>query len=384
MSAGKVTIKPKVSASWKADNNFFKAETNEREVYTYRLKPGVEIGYETAKSLISLNYTLDLHEYDDQDPLLPGWQPADRADYTGHTGVLKARTRSTDRLTLGLDESFLKTRDSGASDRFSNSTDRDEFSINRVTPSIFYDFGAKFSAGLRYRHTDTDYDLVTREDSVEKRPMFDIIYNLDSTTSLDLEYQHWERDYSLATSDYTSDQAKLIIRKQFKYFALEAGGGHHERDFDDPALQDIDVFTFRAGLIGQNPPAPEAMPRSHIAIVAERNYNDSGTGDSYFTANRLILNAGHVFMEKLPFNIKASYQNSDYERTFGVTPAGTTALRDDDTITVEGSLGYIINDWLLFTVAAGYEDRDSNLAGFDYDNRYCMATLDFSYSLGKR
>ncbi|MBW1913179.1 MAG: outer membrane beta-barrel protein [Deltaproteobacteria bacterium] len=384
MAQGKVTIKPTVTTSWRTDNNFFKAETNKREVYTYIIKPGIEVGYESAKTLATISYSLDIREYDDQDTIRPGWQAADRDDYVGHIGKLDFKTKPTERLILGLEESYMKTRDPGASDKLSTSTDREKFRINRITPQLFYDFGARFTAGLRYRHSDTDYDLATREDSKEKRPMFDLIYNFNKTTSLDLEYQHWNMDYALTTSDYDSDQVKLIFRKQYKYFALVAGGGRQERDFDDPTLNDIDVTTYRVGIIGQNPPLPEAKPRSYLALGMERNFNDAGAGDSYYVANRMTLNAGHVFAKKLPFDFKAFYQTSDYERTFGLTPEGTTVLRDDDSYNVEGKLGYIFNDWFLFSVSAGYEERDSNLAGMDYENRYIMATIDFSYSLGKR
>ena len=89
-------------------------------------------------------------------------------------------------------------------------------------------------------------------------------------------------------------------------------------------------------------------------------------------------------MEKLPFDMKAEFQESDYKTTTGLTPSGITAIREDDSYNLEGSLGYIYNEYFLFKVAAGYEDRDSNLAGTDYDNRYLMATINFSYDLSRK
>ena len=50
-------------------------------------------------------------------------------------------------------------------------------------------------------------------------------------------------------------------------------------------------------------------------------------------------------------------------------------------------LKYLLNiftDWVRFIARAGYESRDSNIAGKDYNNRYIMATIDFSYNIGKR
>jgi hypothetical protein len=384
LSQGKVNIKPTISASWRMDDNFYRSETNEKEVYTYLLSPGIELGYETAKSLVSLSYNLNAYYYDDQDPLVPGALPADNQDYVGHGGNFIAKTRPTDRILLGLEESYYKTRDPAASDIFSEPTDREKYYINRLTPSIFYDFGAKFSAGIRYRDTRTNYYAATREDSTEKRPMFDLVYNFNEKTSLDLEYQHWTRDYNGGTSDYVSNQGKLIFRKQYHYFGLEAGGGYHKREFEDPTLKDINIFTYRFGLMGQNPPALEGMPRSYLSFVAERNVNNQGSGDTYFKDNSFTLMFGYVYMEKVPLDIMVNYQTRGYKMTYGLTSSGTTALRDDDIYKMEGGIGYILKEWLILRVTAGYEKRDSNIVGRNYKNNYYIARLDFNYSLGKR
>jgi hypothetical protein len=253
-----------------------------------------------------------------------------------------------------------------------------------LTPTVYYRFGAKFSAGIRYKYTKTDYLVDYREDSTENRPIFDLVYNLNSTTSFDLEYQDWQRDYDIGTSDYSSNQVKFIFRKQYKFFELEAGAGYHSRDFEDTALPDIDVFTYRFGIIGQNPTDAQGMPRSHLAIIAESNLNDSGIGDIYFTATRFTLKAGRIFFDKFPAELSGRFQNSDYERQTGLTPDGTTEIRDDDLYAIEGSLAYLLNDWLNFKLSAGHEKRDSNIAGRDYDNNYFKVQLNFSYGFGRR
>jgi hypothetical protein len=44
----------------------------------------------------------------------------------------------------------------------------------------------------------------------------------------------------------------------------------------------------------------------------------------------------------------------------------------------------MFTDWLTFSLTAGFEERDSNVAGNDYDNTYYMAKLDLVYNLGAR
>lgn len=374
-------IKPKVAAQWRVDSDYYRAgEDFEREVFTYLVQPGIELGIETAKTELLLDYTFDAYYYDDKDPIPIGEEPTDENDYGGHTGILKARYRPFSRVLLGLDNSFYKTRDPAQSDIFNNAVIREKYFINRVTPMIFYDLGHKFSVGLRYRNTETNYSREDLEDSTENRGMFDFIYNFTRSTSLDFEYQCWKRNYDLTTSDYTSNQVSLIFRQQFNYFSFEAGGGYHKREFSDPALEEIDIPTYRIAILGQNPPAPERDPRSYFSLVDELNFNDQGLSEDYFKAHRITLSAGHLFLEKLLVAITGYYQNSDYESpsVFAIVD------RKDDDYNVSGTIGCKLTNWLTLSVTAGYEERNSNIDFFDYENRYYMARLEFGPSLGSK
>lgn len=378
-SADNFNLKPKISASWKSDSNYFKAETNEREIYTYLVQPGLEFGYQTAKSQVLFDYTMDLHYYDDQDDVPVGQTPADESDFTGHTVGFSAISQPFDRLTLGLDNLFNMTRDPGLSDRFSNEVSRDKYYINRFSPYLRYKFGPVFSAGLKYNNIELDYSPATREDQSEHRGIFDLEYSFTRLTSVDLEYQIWKRSYTGTSSTFTSNQVKLILKKQFQYFTFEAGGGYHDRSFEKAGLESTDIFTYHVEIRGQN----EAK-RSYISFTADRNYNDSGEGDVYFKGHKFDISAGHLFFEKLPLDLTASYQISDYETQTGTTPEGTTELREDDKYEISGQLGYMITNDLILAVKVGYETRDSNLQGYDYDNRYIMAKIDFGYEFGRR
>lgn len=384
MAAQKFIIKPRFSASWQVDDNFFKSEINEREVYTYLFQPGVDVGFETAKNVLMFNYTLNNYNYDDQDSLLLGQEAADREDYTGHKLVFKDTYRPTGRLALGLEDFYDKTREPAESDRFSNSTSREKYTVNQISPWISYDIGPKLSSEFRYRLKEKDYDRSINEDAEENRALIKLTYKLKPKTTVNLEYQTWGMDYDHTTSDYDSDQVKLIFMKQFKHFSFEAGAGYHNRSFDAGSIDDMDLLTYRVALIGQNPPAPDVNRKSYITLAAEQNFNDLGEGDQYYKAHRFTLKAGHLFMEKILVSTDNYYQNSDYEITTGLTPSGTVELRDDRIYNLSCSLGYRFLDWLMFSLTAGYEDRNSNLAGFDYENRYYMAKMDFSYNLGRK
>jgi hypothetical protein len=373
-------IEPKVSGSWMAESNYYRQEFEEKEVYTYLLRPGIDLAYKTAKSLVELDYTLDAHFYDDRDPDVGGRSPE---DYLGHTFTFKSRTEPTSRLTLGLDDSFYLTRDPYQSDILSNRRTRLEYWINRLTPRVVYTFGPKFSAGLRYRWTELDYDRDVFEDSTEHRGIFDLIYSLNSRAHFDLRYQHWGMHYEKDTSDYISDQIELLFKRQFHYVALVAGGGYHDRRFDNPDKEDIDSPTIKIGFEAQNPPAGGRL-KSWGSLYFIQDYPVWHDLQDYYVARRVAAEAGHVIRGRFPLRIAAAYQNSDYETFTGLTPGGNIEVRNDDGYGIQGSLGYLFTDWIELSATAGYEKRDSNLVGLSYENEYVMMTLNLALEVGHR
>lgn len=380
----KVTIKPMITISSRIDSNFYKTETDEKEVYTYVVRPGIELGYSTAKSSISLKYSLDAHFYNNQHGLSYGKETADVDDFIGHIFDLSARTKPFDRLTLGLDNSFSRTRESVKAERYSEPAERYKYNINRFTPMIFYEFENKFSAGLKYRNTVIDYEQDTDEDSTENRGIFDLVYNFSPETSLDLEYQYWQRDYDMDTSDYTSNQLRLILRKQFNYLSFEAGGGYHKRSFDKGTAEDRSIFSYRFAITAQNPPLPNSTPRTHIMFAAEQDFSDSGVIDNYYKAHQFTLSAGRIFREKILTKLEGKYNIKDYEKMTGTTPEGNEALREDDYYSLTATAGYMFSERISLNLSLGYENRDSNLDGYDYDNTYFKVSIDSTYDLGSR
>ena len=390
-AAPKFIIKPMVTVSGRWESNFFKTENNEREVFTYLLQPGIQLGVETAKLKVLFNYTMEAYFYDDSSDVPAGERPADDLDYIGHLAALNITYTPFDRLTLGLNDSFYRTRYPTAYDRLSDSIERDQYDINRLTPMIFYDFENRFSAGLRYVRTDIKYSETESNDSTEHRGILNLLYDPTRTITFDFEYQHWMLGYELDDDiDYHSDQIKLIFQKRYKYYAFDLGVGYHMRDFENPAMEDADTFAYKVAILGQNPAPPEGRrhlgqvfvrTKSHFYLAAERNFNNYGAN---YTANRFTLDVGHVFLHKIEARVKGYYQMSDYETALGLTPAGNLETRDDDTYNISGSLAYLFTERLDLSLTAGFEDRNSNLAGQDYENKYVILRLNFNFDFKSR
>lgn len=363
-------IVPKVSGSWRYDSNYFLANFNERPVFTYLLQPGLDLGIETAKSSVKLNYTLDAYWYDDRDSVPPFERAASDYNYVGQTGDLQMRYQAFPRLQFGLDDTLRLTRDPAQSDQFSDSIIRAKYCLNAVTPLMIYEFGPKFNAAVRYRNTKIDYlDPKDIEDSRENRGIFDFIYNFNRRNSIDLQYQYWRKDYEVS-SDYSSNQVKLIFRRQMRSFDLIVGAGYQNRNYTDSTLGSDGVFTYNVILDGEI----LEKRRAYATFRAEQNLNDQAFGSDYFIATRFGLSGGYEFTPKLSADALTSYQISDYQ----LTP------RKDKTYTLSGGVNYRFTRWMAFNVAVGYETRDSNIFGLDYDNTFVIARLNFAYEIGRK
>ncbi len=369
----KIVIKPRVDVGYQYNSNFWKAEDEEVAVGTTYIKPGVTLGYETARTQISLDTALQAYWYDDIDTPSAGIQDSSDDDYVGFSGILSGNYQLTDRVNIGLSDEVYVTRDPAQADSNSNSVDRDKYTINYFEPSVYYELSDKFGLLAKYRNTLTDYEE-DLEDSNENRGIFDIYYNLNRSSTIFLDYQFWKRDYDQTSSDYTSHLVTLNYQREFKHFTLTAGGGYHHRSFDESALDDLDMLSWNFQILRQDPDSTAQTSRSRLALDIGQDMNDDGTGDEYFTSTYARFSGAYRFTGKLEASASASYQNSDYEES----------TREDDKYKFSAKLAYQPLYFLTLGLEAGTETRDSNLAGYDYDDTFVLATIDIDYDFAKK
>ena len=374
----KFIIKPVIDTSYMVDTNFYKSASNKRSVRTLTLSPGVEIGYRTEKSRISAKGSLNVTTYDDRDNVPAGMTDSDENDYTGHNVTLFADTMLFTRITAGLDDTWIKTRNPSERDEFDNFTDINEYSINRIRPWLKYRISDRFSAGFEYNNTSIDYSSDFEEDSSQSGGKANLYYELSKFTTIDFEYSLWKMNYDLTSSDYTSRQYRTNFSSKFKYFGFAGGVGFHERQFDQTGLNDMETVSWDISIKGQNPPEPnfDERPRSYMNLSFAQNFNNTGNGNEYYRADRLTLVLGHLFMEKLDASIKTYFQKSDYEEDL--------LNRKDDTYSISGNLAYFVNERFTLVLKSGIESRDSSVDTNDYDNTFVLFRVTFNYDLGSK
>jgi hypothetical protein len=385
-----VTIRPMVTITSRYDSNFYRTDQNEREVYTYIIRPGVQVGVATAKLAVNFSYGLDAYFYNDQSAVPLGLHPASEEDYIGQSANLDASYHLTHRLTVGIRDSFYFTRRSDRYDDFYDDADRRKHYTNRLSPQLYYDFENRFAAGLSYQWQVVDVEDTYNGDAEEQRIAFDLLYNPSRTSTLTLNYQHWIQDYKVGDTDYNSDQVGLTLQKRYKYFFFEAGGGFQNRRFKNPALEDQGSTVYRFAIGGQNPPSYNVGRRiyeedsfklkSHVYLDYERDLNDL---DAFRTDDRFTLSVGHLFLEKIKLWLKVYHTISQFGDELISAADGTTVQREDKTTGVSGAVRYMPASHTSLYLETGLTDRSSNIAGLSYQNIYVQFGVDFSYSMGR-
>lgn len=374
----KFIIKPLISIEYRMDDNFYRTEDTERTVSTLTVSPGMEFGFRTEKSRVAAKGVLNFTSYEDIDSVPAGMTDADSNDFTGHHVTLDADTMLFTRMTAGIADTWINTRNPSERDQFDNFTDVNEYSINRIRPWVKYQITRRIAAGLEFRNTDIDFAADTEEDSSLSEWSGRLYYEVNKFTTIDLEYVGADMSYDGFSSDYTSSEYKINAVSQFKYFAFAGGIGYHERDFDQAGFSDLDTVSWHFSVKGQNPPdlAEGERPRSYMELAFAQNFNNTGNGNEYYRADRVTLMLGKLFLEKIDARINAYYQKSDYQS--GLLD------RDDDTWSFSGQASYFVNDWLTLTLRSGIELRDSSVAFNDYDNAYAAFRVTVNYDLGSR
>ncbi len=372
-------IKPMVITAYGIDSNFYRVHKKERSVSTSTISPGLEFGYRTEKSKVAVKGMLNFVYYDDLNSVPSGKADSDGNNYTGHWLTLFADTKLFTRISLGVDDTWINTRNPTELDRFDNFTDIDEYMINRMRPWLKYRITDRISLGLEFQNTKIDYNASYLEDSDNTGEKLSLYYEINKFTTINLESGFKQMNYDKDSSDYDSSEYRINVVNQFKYFQISGGLGYHQVQFDTPGLSDIETVSWGLSVKGQNPPPGDSsgdLPRSYIDLDFAQNFNDTGTGDEYYRADRLRLILGHLFMEKIDVKLDTYYQKSAYENS--------ASNRNDDTYYLSGIVTYYINDWLLFNLKLGFETRNSSIAENSYDNTFVMFRITFNYNLASR
>ena len=143
--------------------------------------------------------------------------------------------------------------------------------------------------------------------------------------------------------------------------------------FDDAALDKLDLFTWILQIKRLDADSTVQTTRNRLLLEVGQDMNNDGTGDEYYTATYVRFEGGYRLTERIGVSGNAEYQNSDYDRS----------PENDNTYLLSGKLEYTPIDYLSLGIEGGYETRNSNLEGYDYQNTFILLTLAVNYDFGK-
>jgi len=373
LTGDKFRVVPTASISVGAEDNFYRTSNNERDVLETLVQPGIQMEYDTGRTRFSLGYTLNAHFYEDLDDPPPGEKDADDDDYLGHTLNFIGQTIPTSKITLTLEDIFHRTQERSKADRLANDIRRELFYINRLTPMIYYQMTRRISLDLRYRNTITEYDDETDEDSIEHAGIVGLNYEFRPTWWLSLGYEYSDRNYEVDVSDYTQDHISLSLRKRSKYNLYEASVGYNDRQFD--FREDEDTVTWLLAFTRQ------LGYETYTRIALEQNFNQSGIAENFFRATQASLSFGKIFRGgRIPVTLNTFYREGDYRQDSILLPNGQVEDREDQRYGLQASIGYNLFRWLTLLLTAGYENNESNLERFEYDNAYITLGVNTAFS----
>lgn len=370
-------IRPMIETDYRIDSNFYYENTDEQTVSTLTISPGLEFGFETAKSEIKALGTFNFNYYNDLDDVPAGTEAASENDYTGYKLELSAKTMLFTRITTGLEGRMIKTRNPEHRDELDNFVDLEKYKINRFRPWIKYQITPRISAGIEVNTTGIDYTDSSEYDSFLFEGKGRLYYEISKFTTVDLQYAQGDMEYDTDDLGYASRKYGMNVISRYKYFKLDAGIGYHERDFDQAGEESMDTPYWHISIKGRNPTVlgKDEKPRSYMTLEFTQDFNDSGFNNAYYRADRVTLILGHLFFEKLDARLKGYYQKSDYENYW-------IADREDDTLFLSMKLSYFLNRRFTLAMESGLESRDSSYDYADYDNTFVLFKLTFNYDLG--
>jgi len=361
-------IQPDMTVEEQYTSNFFRAQLHPTAVWITRVSPGIKVEALTDRSRLELNYHFNYYWYHGVNAITD----LSRLNYPGQDLNLYAATQLSSKLTLGVNEDFILTREPAYADAFSLIREPDKYERNRILPMLTYDIAEKGEVKLGYRNEIFNYLQPTdpsHEDSTENRGILTLTYHLNSTNHLDLENQYWSRNYlGNINSDYNSYQSLLIFRREFSsYLEGHAAAGAQYRDFMQSSLSNLTIFAYSLGLTGHT-------EKSKLYVSFEHNLNDFTVGDQYFTAYLVRINGEHTFLGRIRAFVGGFYQFADF----------IDSPRKDSYWNTSVGIGYLFFDQRLeLSVEYDYYDRKSNQPGYSYIENQVYFRVSAHHDFGK-
>lgn len=358
------------------DNVFYTPEAELGDTL-FLLRPQARLASDWNNHALNLSGWAELARHQDQDA----------ADYDDWGARLDGRVDARHDSWLSYEASYMQLHEDRRTPDDLGGVKPTEFNYSGIGVGYDHVFN-RLKAGFYYRQNSFDYDnnrdgegaVIDNQDRdrTETQLTLRVDYQWMPQRTLFLSYAIGEVDYDLTPDsegvDRNADRHSINAGIKWDISGVLSGdlfASWVTRDYDDPALGEVDGFALGAGLNWT--PTQKTLVNLRLAGSPQETTQDGASG--YFS--RLYsVRLQHELRRNLLFNARASYTTNDYE----LYDLSNNDALDDTEVTRAGvGLTYLFNRNLYLSGGYTWENQDANNPLYEYSANRVFLTLGLEF-----
>jgi hypothetical protein len=392
-------VKPYVSVTEQYTSNVFLTNTNTKEDWITTVTPGIRLGVNDPSFGADVDLNAGYNWYANRT----------KEDYWSVGGNINLRYNPDPLLTFRLREYALRTSQSSEPSYQAGQAGNVQGTYQGTTPywrnilepSVDWKFSKQGSLGLLYRNNILRYEGGSAySDSTENYFSPRLTWMFDQRNSITLDYAYTIGDFQSqpdfignnAHARYTyryDAQMSFFVDYEFFNRVYDAPGTSYTVSAPTAGVE----YAFDKSLIGlaqigyywQNPNGAEGKngPKGILSLTQKDKLTtytlslEAGYKEDVFSTqnlgfsryDRALAVVNHMLTQRFSVGLVGVAEHSDY----AFDP------RIDWVYTADATASYALLKWLSISGRAGWQQRDSNISVYDYNEFHAYVTLSATY-----
>jgi hypothetical protein len=403
-SGYRVTLTPTITVTEEFTDNVNASSDNPQSDFITSVSPGLAWSAKHPRRELSFSYNPSFAYYAETGTDFTIRQSAAMTalnHFDKHTIAEFSDTFSrTDDPFVSREIVFERTDDPAQPIDTTHRQNREPFYTNSALTTFRHGFGRDDSFFIRYLNSFLKNEDPTEEDSMQNAPSVGVTYWLTPNYGIETSAQYTRGDFSLGTSSFDQYQLNTrFIRRFTPNFDIFLSGiqskmvfqGNEEnfQVFDatvgvDYHLSRSTFFSLSTGYFFRVPDETSSQGGYVLRADMAREFSrgsvriSGGTGyrETFFGAENLgftefyegTLAGAYSLTRHLSALGQAGYTHNSYKDTAG---------REDDILTFEAGLTYLIRPWLTSSLRFTHHELESTQAGDSFDENRVSLSLTF-------